>query len=481
MSFVTPTFLVFLATVFCCYWIVAKRTLQNAILLLASYAFYAWWDYRFCALMLVSSLVDFFVGRALDRTERQPVRKLLLATSIVVNLGLLGFFKYFNFFSASLTSLLHTLGFSSDPILVHLILPLGISFYTFQTLSYSIDVYRRKLPAASSILDYMAYVAFFPQLVAGPIERATRLLPQFQTDRTFDPAAARDGLRQVLWGFMKKMALADNLGVIVDKCYSSPGTMSGPNLSFATLCFALQIYYDFSAYSDIATGVARLFGFNLMRNFAYPYFSQTVGEFWRRWHISLTTWFRDYIYIPLGGSRAGKRRLALSIMLTFIISGLWHGASWNFIVWGAFSGLVLLPSALWGTAAKAGPDDIPCGSGSLPGFRTCLRVFRTFLIVCVGWVLFRAQTLGQAFAIFRKIAADALKGSVFHALSYNEGVLMILVLFCFACEWAQRRYPHPLVLTGVSRPIRWILYTLLIWATFYLGAVRRGEFIYFQF
>ena len=308
VTFASLTFFLFLPLVFALHWVQRNRTGQNVVLILASYLFYGWWDYRFCGLMLISSLVDFTMGRALSRTVSTNHRRLWLAISLVNNLGLLGFFKYFNFFRENFVQLTQQVGWQVNAGTLEIILPVGISFYTFQTLSYTIDVYRKRLEPTASLTQYLAFVSFFPQLVAGPIERATSLLPQLPHRRNFDETLSREGLRQILWGLIKKLILADRLAVIVDTYYGDPTPRTGPMLALGTICFAFQIYCDFSAYSDLAIGTARLFGIRLSRNFAYPYFAQSPSEFWRRWHISLSTWFRDYVYVPLGGNRTSPTR-----------------------------------------------------------------------------------------------------------------------------------------------------------------------------
>ena len=333
MTFTTLTFLVFLVVVLALYWGVRRRRAQNVVLLVASYVFYGWWDPRFLGLLVASSLVDFWIARALVPERPDHQRRALVALSCVLNLGLLGVFKYHGFFLESFAALARSLGLEPSLPTLYIVLPVGISFYTFQTLGYSIDAYRRHVVPSRSLVDYLAFVALFPQLVAGPIERAGRLLPQLERPRTFDEAKARDGCKLILWGFCKKIVLADHLGELVELAYAGPVTSaSGPVLLVATICFAFQIYCDFSAYSDIAIGSARLLGMELVRNFAHPYFSRSVAEFWRRWHMSLSTWFRDYVYVPLGGSQRGPARRWLALMATFTLSGLWHGPSWTFVL-----------------------------------------------------------------------------------------------------------------------------------------------------
>jgi len=486
MTVTSLTYVAFLGIVFAAYWTVGRRRAQNALLVVASYAFYAWWDWRFCSLMAVSTLVDYFVGLGLARTERPHRRRALLVVSLVCNLGLLGFFKYSDFFISNFQALIESLGLRSSGYTLRLILPVGISFYTFQTLSYSIDVFRRRIEPTRAFIDYCAYVTFFPQLVAGPIERAGRLLPQFHAPRRFDRALAEDGCRRILWGFCKKMILADGLSVLVEHYYGNAAARSGPGLALATVCFAFQIYCDFSAYSDIATGTARLFGFRLMRNFAYPYLSQSLAEFWRRWHISLSTWFRDYLYIPLGGSRCSRPRRAFSILATFTVSGFWHGAAWHFVVWGFLNGLGILPTALRNRPTLRATDT-PGGESLLPRLAVLGRILLTFALVCVMWVFFRAHDLSQAALILYRIGSDALRLEAWReAVAYilDESMVMrvLLLLAGFVVvEWFQRRREHPLELPRWPRWLRWATYTALVWVTLDLGTRETGEFIYFQF
>ncbi len=349
MLFNSIDFAIFLPVVFCLYWFVTGRNLraQNALLLITSYIFYGWWDWRFLSLIAFSSLVDYFVGIGLGKTANKAQRKILLLISIVVNIGFLAFFKYFNFFAGNFYTAFTFLGQPVfDPVLLNIILPVGISFYTFQTLSYSIDTYKRKIEPTRDIIAFFAFVSFFPQLVAGPIERATNLLPQFYTNRVFKYDEAADGMRQILWGLFKKIVIADNCALYVNRIFLNYDTYSGSTLLLGAVFFAFQIYGHFSGYSDIAIGSSRLFGFRLKRNFAFPYFSRDIAEFWRRWHISLSTWFRDYVYIPLGGSRCGTWMKVRNIFILFIVSGFWHGANWTFIAWGALNALYFLPLML---------------------------------------------------------------------------------------------------------------------------------------
>jgi D-alanyl-lipoteichoic acid acyltransferase DltB (MBOAT superfamily) len=486
MTFTTLTFVLFLALVFSLYWAFRNRNAQNALIVVTSFIFYGWWDWRFCGLMLAASLIDFFAGLGLDRAQRKSVRRLYLFTSMACNLGMLGFFKYYNFFADSLHAALAQIGWEVQPWTLRVVLPVGISFYTFQTMSYALDIYFGKLKATGRIIDYLAYVSFFPQLVAGPIERATNLLPQFYKDRRFDERQATDGCRQILWGFFKKIVIADQLSPLVDDVYSRLGSASGPEIALATVLFAFQIYCDFSAYSDIAIGTARLFGFELMRNFAYPYFSQSVTEFWRRWHISLSTWFRDYVYVPLGGSRTTRGRLIRNILVTFVLSGLWHGANWTFVIWGGIMGLAIALEVLLQSRRPGAVIDTPGGERLLPELRTVLRIAFTFSIICLGWVFFRAASVTESWAAIQSMATGLFDPAGYQAaaefLRANHGRTILVCLgILLLIEWLQRRHPHPLVLPAWSTWQRWSLYTVLLWYTLYSGPKENSPFIYFQF
>ncbi len=487
MTFASLTFLLFFPVIFAIHWSVRRRTWQNLVLIIASYVFYGWWDYRFCALMLVSSLVDYGIGLALGRTDNLLHRRGWLWLSIICNLGLLGFFKYFNFFADNFQQMANAIGWQLNTGTLEIILPVGISFYTFQTLSYTIDVYRRRMSPTRNLIDYLAFVSFFPQLVAGPIERATHLLPQFARDRRFNEEWARDAFCQILWGFVKKLVLADRLAAIVDGIYASPGTAEGPALALATVCFAFQIYCDFSAYSDIAIGTAKLFGIDLIRNFAYPYFSQSMSEFWRRWHISLSTWFRDYVYLPLGGSRTTAFRSAINVLITFVVSGLWHGAAWRFLLWGGLNGGAVVAEKGLGPSNSL-QSDTPGGDSSIPSVKTLMRMLWTFTLVCICWVFFRAATIHDGCIVLRNIARDLLTVSAYESLlleirtdTFLSTTLMVLAAF-IVVEWIQRREEHALRIKSWSLPLRWTTYTILIWGSLNLMPTSRvNPFIYFTF
>lgn len=478
MLFNSIDFAIFLPLVFLGYWFVVQRNLklQNLYLIIASYIFYGWWDWRFLSLIMISSYVDYRVGIGLSRTENVRHRRLLLLTSIVVNIGLLGVFKYCNFFLDNLSTAFSFLGSPVEFRGLNIILPVGISFYTFQTLSYSIDVYRRKCEPTRDIISFFAFVSFFPQLVAGPIERATNLLPQFYRKRTFDYGKAVDGMRQILWGLFKKIVIADNCAVFVNQVFGDYADCSGSTLFMGVFFFAFQIYGDFSGYSDIAIGTSRLFGFNIMKNFAFPYFSRDIAEFWRRWHISLSTWFRDYVYIPLGGSRVGRWTQIRNVFIIFVVSGLWHGANWTFVVWGALNAVAFLPLMLLNRNRK-NTDTVASGR-IFPNFREIFQVGSTFLFTLMAWVFFRSASIGSAFAYLGGIFSTS-----FFSIPAVFPKRFLLLLFLFmVVEWFQREQEHGLARLGACFPkvVRWALYYVIIWGILYVGGAQQ-EFIYFQF
>lgn len=485
MHFTSFAYLLFLPSVLLAYRIMPSRRLQNILLLASSYVFYGWWDYRFCILMLVSSLVDFVIGAALHRQQNPKLRKWLLTGSIACNLGLLGTFKYLNFFIEGFQDIGRILGMNMSTGTLEIILPVGISFYTFQTMSYTLDIYRRQLQPANSLIDYLAFVSFFPQLVAGPIERASHLLPQLQNRRVVTWERSASGVRQILCGFFKKIVIADLVAAFVAAAYVDPSVATGPELIVATVLFAFQIYCDFSAYSDIAIGTARLFGIDLMQNFAYPYFSRSMHEFWQRWHISLSTWFRDYVYIPLGGNRGSGFLRNRNVMLTFIISGFWHGAAWQFLGWGALHGTALVTENSAGSRQQA---DSASSRRLLPSFTGFLRMLLTFGIVCLGWVLFRAETLGDAITIWNKMALSVVSSSHWNPLwveysSRGPLFFTINMLLAFVLvEWVHRHMAFPLEIGHWPMPVRWPAYTLVAWLIVECAdKTPQSPFIYFQF
>jgi D-alanyl-lipoteichoic acid acyltransferase DltB (MBOAT superfamily) len=478
MLFNTLAFAVFLPLVFLLYWFWANKEVRrrNIFIILASYVFYGWWDWRFLGLIFLSSLIDYLIAARLDRTEATRKRKILLWISLVSNLGILGFFKYFNFFLDNAVVLLQTLGFEPHVSTLKIILPVGISFYTFQTLSYTIDVYRGQLKSAANWSDFFAYVSFFPQLVAGPIERATQLMPQFSTLSTFRVDQAKDGMRQILWGLFKKAVVADNCALIVDHIFGQYESIPAPYLILGALAFSFQIYGDFSGYSDIAIGTARLFGFSLMRNFVYPYFARDIGEFWRRWHVSLTTWFRDYVYIPLGGSRLTRGITLRNTLVVFLVSGFWHGANWTFIVWGLLHALLFLPLILRQTHRTHLETIDP--SRWLPRWREALGILTTFSLVTLTWIIFRSSDVSAAWGYLEGILSWQ-GGSVEYF--FPPRVLGVITLL-LVVEWVQRDRPHGLDLTPISQPwLRWGIYLSLGVLVMAHGHFGNMNFIYFAF
>ena len=483
MLFNSFEFAIFLPIVFLLYWFVfdyamrgCKRQLlwQNLLIVVASYIFYGWWDWRFLILIAITTILSFLSGIGIEKAPTQRGKKAVMIANIVVNLGILGVYKYYDFFAMQFARLF---GIESDFLLLHLILPVGISFYTFQALSYSIDVYRKQLEPTHDIISFTAFLSFFPQLVAGPIERATNLLPQFQKKRTFDYAQAVDGMRQILWGLFKKIVVADNCATYVDQVFADLGSHSGSTLLLAAILFTFQIYGDFSGYSDIAIGTAKLFGIKLMSNFNVPYFSRDIAEFWRRWHISLTTWFRDYVYIPLGGSRPalparlevkGERLKArytkwIAVRNTFVIfllSGFWHGANWTFLLWGAYHALLFVPLLLMNKNRRFRDDerryaDIP-------------RILCTFLLVVIGWIIFRSPSISACSEYLLGMCDRSL-----WAMPYLENSLQLIATFIaigvmLLMEWRKQL------------PNRWWMYYLLIIAIWWFAG-QDMDFIYFQF
>lgn len=482
MLFNSIDFAIFLPIVFALYWVVTNRNLklQNLLIVTASYIFYGWWDWRFLSLILFSTIVDFAVGQKLGNEENSFKRKTLLWTSVLVNLGFLGFFKYYNFFLDNFISAFSFFGQDIQANSLNIILPVGISFYTFQTLSYTIDVYKRKLEPTKDFIAFLAFVSFFPQLVAGPIERASHLLPQFYKKRTFDYSKAVDGMRQILWGLLKKIVIADNCSIYVNEYFRNPDQYSGSSLLLGGVLFAFQIYGDFSGYSDIAIGTSRLYGFDLKKNFSFPYFSRDIAEFWRRWHISLSTWFRDYLYIPLGGSRGGTWMKVRNTFIIFIVSGFWHGANWTFIVWGALNAIYFLPLLL--TNNNRNNLETVAQGKLLPSIKEVAFMFLTFGLTVFAWIFFRAESLSHAFEYLSKIFSYSLLSipNLPH-LGQPRSAMMSLVFFILI-EWIQRDKNHGLEISSgqISRSLRWAFYILLVMTLGFWGADHQ-EFIYFQF
>lgn len=477
MLFNSFEFAIFLPLVFCVYWILQGHSirLQNAILLVASYVFYGWWDYRFLSLIFASSLVDYLVGLSLDREDRPRSRNLLLGISLAANLGVLGAFKYYDFFISSLAASLDAVGIQANLPTLRVVLPVGISFYTFQTLSYTIDVYRRQLTHTRDPLAFFTFVSFFPQLVAGPIERAKNLLPQFLERRTFDGNLAKDGLRQILWGLFKKTVIADRVAVHVNAIFSGEAEFGPATHWIGAFLFAIQIYGDFSGYSDIALGTARLFGFELKRNFAYPYFSRDIAEFWRRWHISLSSWFRDYVFIPIGGSRGGNVRRLRNVLVVFTVSGLWHGANWTYVIWGLLNGLYYIPLMLLGNQ-KTNTGEIAPGR-FLPPLRVARQIATTFTLTLVAWVFFRAESVAHAIGYLSRMLNPFQLGQEERVPAFTLALCLLFLLW----EWSQRHRAHGLDIGHRSWALRWAAYYTLTLSIVFLGSLNHVPFIYFQF
>jgi alginate O-acetyltransferase complex protein AlgI len=477
MLFNSLDFAIFFPIVFILYWFVTKQLrLQNMLLLAASYFFYACWDWRFLFLLMFSTLLDFYTGLKISDAGDKRSKKFWLWTSILINLGFLGVFKYYNFFVSSFAESLSYLGFTLNPWTLEVILPVGISFYTFHGLSYVIDIYYDRIKPERNFVDYAVFVSFFPLLVAGPIERATHLLPQIKKERTFEYSRAIDGLRQILWGLFKKVVIADNCAHYVNSVFNNSDNASGSTLVVASVLFAFQIYCDFSGYSDIALGTARLMGIELLRNFAFPYFSRDIAEFWRRWHISLSSWFRDYVYIPLGGSKGGKWMQVRNTFIIFLLSGFWHGANWTFIIWGALNAIYFLPLLL--TNRNRQNLEIVAQDRFLPSFKELFAMGFTFAITVFAWIFFRAESVSQAFDIIREIASPTL-------LRLPKEVplfLMVLLLVFILVEWLGRRDKYAIenMLSGRRTVIRWAVYYSLALIIF-LFAGKEQTFIYFQF
>jgi D-alanyl-lipoteichoic acid acyltransferase DltB (MBOAT superfamily) len=480
MLFNSVEFLFFLPIVFFLYWFVFRgRRFQNFLIVFASYVFYGWWDWRFLFLIAFTSLCSFASGLLIEHYEgRRKWQQIVSAINIVLNLLVLGVFKYFNFFVGNLDLLLGTMGWHLDWVTINIILPVGISFYTFQALSYSIDVYQRKIKATHDIVEFFAYISFFPQLVAGPIERATNLLPQFQKQRSFDYAKAVDGCRQMLWGFFKKLVIADNCASDVNYWWSQYDQLPSFTLLILGILFTFQIYCDFSGYSDIAIGCARLFGFNIKENFKFPYYSRSIPEFWRRWHISLTTWFRDYVYFPLGGSRCDKWKIIRNVYIVWGISGLWHGANWTFVCWGLYHATLLAIYNLFSINTKY--KYVVAVGRNLPNVKEAIQMISTFFFAVIGWIIFRAETMPQAIDYFSAM----LRNDFFNASVFPGKTCLLLGIFLFLVEWFQRDKQHALQFPGIKpfkyRVVRWTIYYVII----ILMAKFTGDsqtFIYFQF
>jgi alginate O-acetyltransferase complex protein AlgI len=477
MLFNSIEFLIFLPTVFLLYWFVFQKNLksQNLFILVISYVFYGWWDWRFLSLILLCSGINYLAGLALASHDNQKNRKLILALSCIFSLGLLCVFKYFSFFIDNFINAFALVGIHLQPRTLNIILPVGISFYTFKALSYTIDVYKRKLEPTKDIIAFFSFVGFFPQLLAGPIDRATNLLPQFYIKRTFEYDKAVDGMRQILWGFFKKIVIADNCATYVNNVYLNYETLPASTLVLGAVFFSFQIYGDFSGYSDIAIGTSRLFGFSSMRNFSVPYFSRDIAEFWRRWHISLTSWFRDYLYIPLGGNKGTKYQVVRNTFIVFLVCGFWHGANWTFIAWGLINALYFLPLLLLGKNRK-NMDTVAQGK-LLPNIKELVQIITTFALATLAWIFFRADSINQACSYIEHIFSKSL-------ITYPEkppDVLNVALLFMLLVEWLQRDKQHGLEDLKMHFVLRWAIYYAIVLEIIFWGISSKSDFIYFKF
>jgi alginate O-acetyltransferase complex protein AlgI len=484
MIFNSIEFFIFLFIVYFLYWFVFKTNLkaQNVLVLVASYAFYGWWDYRFLSLILLSTVVDYYVAQKIDAHDNQVKRKQWLWVSVVFNIGLLGFFKYYNFFIESWIDMFAMFGYHiQSSWTLKVILPVGISFYTFQTMSYSFDVYYKKLKPTNDFLSFAAFVSFFPQLVAGPIERAEQLLPQIAQRRVFNYEQSTQGIKLILWGLFKKVVIADSFGFMVDDIFQNHDSYSASTLLLGSVFFSFQIYGDFSGYSDIAIGTAKLFGIELMSNFKFPYFSRNVGEFWRRWHISLSSWFKSYIYIPLGGSQAGHAIALRNILVIFLISGLWHGANWTFILWGALHAAMFIPLYLIGVNRVHKHKKLGSYHNLVAFAKEWSQIILTFAIVTILWIFFRSDSIQHAFTYFYGILDRFYFEAYLHPKGFRMLDYYVLLIVFIVYEYSIRK-DERLPFKFKNKAVRFVMYTLVILAMllFYESSIDRS-FIYFQF
>jgi alginate O-acetyltransferase complex protein AlgI len=478
MLFNSINFAIFLPIIFVLYWLANKDNikLQNLLLLVASYFFYACWDWRFMFLLIFSTLLDYYTGIKINDSSSKKGKQFWLWLSIGINLGFLGIFKYYNFFTSSFVDGLSFLGIKANFSTLKVILPVGISFYTFHGLSYVIDIYKERIKPERKFIAYSVFVSFFPLLVAGPIERATHLLPQILKPRKFDYAIAVDGLRQILWGLFKKVVIADNCAVYSNEIFNNSPDHTGSSHLLGAVFFAFQIYCDFSGYSDIALGTARLFGMSLLRNFAFPYFSRDIAEFWRRWHISLSSWFKDYLYIPLGGSKGGMWMKVRNTFIIFIVSGFWHGANWTFIVWGFLNALFIMPSIIFNT--NRNNLEIVAKSKFFPTFKELFQMILTFGLTLLAWIFFRADSVAKAIDYVKKIFSS----SIIQQPNHVPKLLIVIVPIFVILEWIGREEQYAIAQFGNywNRSIRWAFYFLIVAAILFLQGSNQ-TFIYFQF
>lgn len=478
MLFNSIDFAIFFPIMYVIYWSINKTRLniQNIFIVFSSYFFYACWDYRFLSLIIFSTIIDYISALKIASEKKQNKRKLILYVSVFSNLGILFFFKYFGFFIENFQSVFSFFGAKVNISSLNIILPVGVSFYTFQTLSYTIDVYRKNILPTRDFISFSAFVSFFPQLVAGPIERATNLLPQFYERRKFNFDQSIDGFRQILWGLFKKVVVADQCALVVNTIFDGYTEYSGSTLIIGAIFFSFQIYGDFSGYSDIAIGVSRLLGFNLKKNFSFPYFSRDIAEFWRRWHISLTTWFRDYVYIPLGGSNGNKYFKIRNVFIIFIISGFWHGANWTFIIWGLINAVFFIPLLL----LKRNRNNISVIDKKKLNIRDLINMLLTFSIITLGWIFFRSPNITIAYEYIVKIFTL----STFGTPEIFPSVTILFILFLLVTEWNSRSNNHALEKISLKLSFfqRYLIYMFLSYSILLNMKFHDStEFIYFQF
>lgn len=477
MFFNSLHFAIFLPIVFILYWVIGAKSKinQNYILILASYYFYSCWDWRFLFLLVFSTLLDYVSGIKIEKSQTPFERKMWLWLCVTINLGFLGVFKYYNFFASSFAELVHSFGFTASPILLKLILPVGISFYTFHGLSYIIDIYYKRIKAEKNFVDYSLFVSYFPLLVAGPIERATHLLPQLKVNRKFEFNKAKEGIYQIVWGLVKKVVIADSCAIYANEIFNHYNSMNSWSLILGAIYFAFQIYGDFSGYSDIALGTSKLFGIDLLRNFNYPYFSRDIAEFWRKWHISLSSWFRDYLYIPLGGSKGNKLFQVRNTFIIFLVSGFWHGANFTYVAWGLINALYFLPLLLLNQNRK-NVADFTLGF-NFDSVRTLLNILTTFALTCIAWIFFRSKTITDAFLYIKRMFENQKFSTEYFRIERYSNELLALVLIFVVIEWNNRHKLEP-----ISGKWSWLKLSLCLAAIVALGIFSDyKEFIYFQF
>jgi D-alanyl-lipoteichoic acid acyltransferase DltB (MBOAT superfamily) len=476
MLFNNPGFFLFFAAVYLLYWALSRRA-QNLLLLAASYIFYGWWDWHLLSLLFLTSISTYLCGLGIGSSKSRYGKKIWLFIGLVFSLGILGFFKYCNFFITSFAVMLGRFGFSVSPLLINVVLPVGISFYTLQAASYLIDVYRGDFQPANDLVPFLLFKSFFPQLVAGPIERASHMMPQYREDRVFDRKVALDGAGQVVWGLFKKVVVADNLSLYVNMWYGNVNGAEGWQLIAGTYFFAFQIYCDFSGYSDMAVGLGRMLGFNLTQNFRFPYFSQSPREFWSRWHVTLMGWFRDYIYIPLGGSRCSYLRKAFNILIVFSLSGLWHGASWTFVVWGLLNGIFFVLFSRMESDRKSRQNS-PGGELLFPSFSVLVKIIVTFHLILITWIFFRADSLAQVAMIVGRIINSSMVSLTFLT---SLAMPIFLIILMVSAEWLKRNNNHVLSFPAWPAITRHALHAVVVFVIVLFGRFEHVPFIYFQF